>query len=130
MTMFYRYGGYRHASQVKISCNSDFIMRWRSLRFFFDAENKSSKQGHFAKNDSLLVGNTFPKPNECSAGAAVVGTLLYSLQAMNTRINHTSERLSPEFPSGKIAKNQLYYYRCFRCGRKVRKMLRVMLADL
>nr|DAU95815.1 MAG TPA: hypothetical protein [Caudoviricetes sp.] len=49
---------------------------------------------------------------------------------MNTRINHTSERLSPEFPSGKIAKNQLYYYRCFRCGRKVRKMLRVMLADL
>ena len=48
----------------------------------------------------------------------------------NTRINHTSERLSPEFPSGKIAKNRLYYYRCFRCGRKVRKMLRVMLADL
>ena len=30
------------------------------------------KQGHFAKNDSLLVGNTFPKPNECSAGAAFV----------------------------------------------------------
>lgn len=52
------------------------------------------------------------------------------LQAMNTRINHTSERLSPEFPSGKIAKNQLYYYRCFRFGREVRKMLRVMLADL
>lgn len=52
------------------------------------------------------------------------------LQAMNTRINHTSERLSPEFPSGKIAKNRLYYYRCFRFGREVRKMLRVMLVDL
>ena len=90
----------------------------------------SSKQGHFAKNDSLLVGNIFPNPYECSARAAVVGTLLYSLQAMNTRINHTSERLSPEFPSGKIAKNRLYYYRCFRCDREVRKMLRVMLADL
>ena len=34
-----------------------------------------------------------------------------------------------EFPSGKIAKNRLYYYRCFRCGREVRKMLRVMLVD-
>ena len=60
--MFYQYGGYRHASQVKISCNSDFIMRWRSLRFFFDAEKKSSKQGHFAKNDILLVGEMLPNP--------------------------------------------------------------------
>lgn len=49
---------------------------------------------------------------------------------MNSRINYTSERLSPEFPSGKIAKNRLYYYRCFRCGREVWEMLRVMLADL
>ena len=42
---------------------------------------------------------------------------------------HVNEQSPPEFPSGKIAKNRLYYYRCFQCGREVRKMLRVMPVD-
>ena len=51
-------------------------MKTLLANFLLRGGRRSSKQGHFAKNDSLLVGNTFPKPNECSAGAAVVGVLL------------------------------------------------------
>ncbi len=58
-------------------------MRWRCMRFFFYAEKESSKQGHFAKNDSLFVGNTFPNPNECSAGAAVVRSSVHEESLAN-----------------------------------------------
>ena len=62
-------------------------MKTLLANFLLHAGRSSSKQGHFAKNDSLLVGNTFPKPNECSAGAAVVGTLLYSLLDLVMQVN-------------------------------------------
>ena len=62
-------------------------MKTLLANFLLHAGRSSSKQGHFAKNDSLLVGNTFPKPNECSAGAAVVGTLLYSFLDLVMQVN-------------------------------------------
>lgn len=61
------------AEYDSINRHSKFIHTKTLLaNFLIRAGRSSSKQGHFAKDDSLLVGNTFPKPYECSARAAVV----------------------------------------------------------
>ena len=57
----------------------------------------SSKQGHFAKNDSLLVGNTFPNPCECSADAAVLGVLWLTITLLNDCVSLCGMMRAAEF---------------------------------